>query len=169
MSSEKPALAAQLDTLRRNRGYSVRELAELAGINYTYVSKILAGRHIPSLSTLEKLAHALQVNIASLLNLYEDLPHQMLTRLVAEYDSTSYGAARGNSSSITEDQITISNLPSPMMKALLDITADSQGTRGISEVLRNIASIDEPNRRQEIINAIAKLVKCYVSLQGEDE
>ena len=167
MAREKPALAAQLDSIRQERRYSVRDLADLAHINYTYVSKILAGRHIPSPVTLEKLASALQADIVPLLQLYEELPRQMLTRLVTERSSVAHRASRGTRSGSDDDRLAVANLPQPIVQALRAISKDGKGTPGISDILQSIASIESPARRDELIDAIAGLVKLYVPREGE--
>ncbi len=61
-------MATRLKRLRKQRGHmSQRELARRAGLSRTYVARLEAGQHDPALSTLEKLAKALRVNLAELL------------------------------------------------------------------------------------------------------
>lgn len=66
-----------MDQLRRHFGAAVKaqrskldisqeKLAELAGLHRTYISDVERGARNPSLGSIEKLAHALQVPIASL-------------------------------------------------------------------------------------------------------
>jgi len=169
VASEKPALAAHLDAIRRERRYSIRELAELAQINYSYVSKILAGRHIPSVGTLQKLADALQAPLMEMLELYENLPHQMLTRLVSEHASVRHRAPRGASSQRTTDEAVTANLPPAMAQALREIAAQGRGAQGIADVLQSIAQVEPADKREELIAAIAALVKCYVGREGGPE
>jgi transcriptional regulator with XRE-family HTH domain len=51
---------------RASLGISQEELANRAGLHQTYVSDVERGQRNPSLSTVEKLARALEVSIASL-------------------------------------------------------------------------------------------------------
>jgi transcriptional regulator with XRE-family HTH domain len=48
---------------RERRGYSVRELAERAGVGYVTVSRIENGRMSPTVDMLEKLAKALGITV----------------------------------------------------------------------------------------------------------
>lgn len=53
--------------LRRVRNLSQRQLATRMGVPRTYISKIENGKAMPTLSSLERLAKALQVDISALL------------------------------------------------------------------------------------------------------
>ena len=53
--------------LRRVRNLSQRQLATRMGVPRTYISKIENGKAMPTLSSLERLARALQVDISALL------------------------------------------------------------------------------------------------------
>jgi len=57
----------KLRTLRRDRFMTQEDLADKAGVTREYIARLEAGRYDPSLSTLEKLAKALKVDIAKLL------------------------------------------------------------------------------------------------------
>jgi transcriptional regulator with XRE-family HTH domain len=48
---------------RERRGYSVRELAERAGVGFVSVSRIEHGRMSPTVDMLEKLAKALGIGM----------------------------------------------------------------------------------------------------------
>jgi transcriptional regulator with XRE-family HTH domain len=48
---------------REKRGYSVRELAERAGVGFVTVSRIENGRMSPTVAMLEKLARALGIGL----------------------------------------------------------------------------------------------------------
>jgi transcriptional regulator with XRE-family HTH domain len=52
---------------RERRGYSLRRLANLAGVSFTTVHRIEAGRLSPTIEMLSKLAAALEVDIHDLL------------------------------------------------------------------------------------------------------
>jgi len=60
-------VAMTIRKLREQRGMTQGQLAERAGVSREYVARLEAGRYDPSLSTLEKLAKALKVDVAKLL------------------------------------------------------------------------------------------------------
>jgi transcriptional regulator with XRE-family HTH domain len=53
--------------IREERGMSQRALADRAGVVKSTIYEAEAGRHIPRIQTLEKIANALGVEIADLL------------------------------------------------------------------------------------------------------
>jgi len=57
----------RLKTLRERRGMTQEQLAEKSGVSRTYLARLETGRQDPTLSTLEKLATALKVDVAKLL------------------------------------------------------------------------------------------------------
>lgn len=59
-------LGRRVRELRHIKAWSQERLAEEAGLDRSYVAGIEVGGRNPSLKALEKLAHALSVNIASL-------------------------------------------------------------------------------------------------------
>jgi transcriptional regulator with XRE-family HTH domain len=59
--------AKRLRELRDRRGLSQRDLAEASGVSREYIARIELGQHDPTLSTLEKLARALKVRVARLI------------------------------------------------------------------------------------------------------
>ena len=68
MATHATGLATRLKRLRARRGLTQVELANKAGLSSGYVARLEAGRyHDPSLSTLAKLAKALNVPIGGLL------------------------------------------------------------------------------------------------------
>ena len=48
---------------RERRGYSFRALAEIAGVSYVTLSRIESGRISPTVTMLEKLARALEIDL----------------------------------------------------------------------------------------------------------
>ena len=60
-------LARNLKRLRRERGLTQEELADLAGLNRNYVRMIERQENAASVDTLEALAEALQIKAAQLL------------------------------------------------------------------------------------------------------
>jgi transcriptional regulator with XRE-family HTH domain len=59
-------VAARIKALRQRRGMTQEELAEKAGIGRSYLARLETARQDPTLSTLEKLAKALGVKVAKL-------------------------------------------------------------------------------------------------------
>jgi transcriptional regulator with XRE-family HTH domain len=66
------ALGLQIRVLRRERELSVGDLSSAAGISIGMVSKIENGQISPSLSTINAIAHALNVPLSSLFTAFED-------------------------------------------------------------------------------------------------
>jgi transcriptional regulator with XRE-family HTH domain len=56
----------QLKYLRDREGLSVRALAAKAGMSYTYLANVENGKADPSLSTLTRIAKALEVTVSTL-------------------------------------------------------------------------------------------------------
>lgn len=52
--------------IRRARGLSLRELADMAGIHFTYLARIERGENIPSLDKLHRIAEVLGVPVDEL-------------------------------------------------------------------------------------------------------
>lgn len=61
-------LARRLKRLRTARGFTQAGLAARAGVSLGYVARLEIGRHDPKASTLRKLARALGVDVAALLD-----------------------------------------------------------------------------------------------------
>ncbi len=68
--------------LREGRRWSQEQLAERSNLNRSYVGEIERGRVIASILTAQKLAHALEINIASLLTRCEQLEQQRTVRRI---------------------------------------------------------------------------------------
>lgn len=65
--SDSIQVATAVRDLRRVRNLSQRQLAGRMNVPRTYISKIENGKAMPTLSSLERLARALQVDISALL------------------------------------------------------------------------------------------------------
>jgi len=66
-AAEGIQVAAAVRDLRRVRNLSQRQLATRMNVPRTYISKIENGKAMPTLSSLDRLARALQVDISALL------------------------------------------------------------------------------------------------------
>ncbi len=60
-------LSIRLKQVREKRGMTQEQLAEKAGVSRAYLARLEIGMHDPPLSTLEKLAKALEVRVTKLL------------------------------------------------------------------------------------------------------
>lgn len=67
MSDIKVRFGKKLRAVRLRQDISQETLAELAGLHRTYISSVERGRRNISIVTIEKLAKALGVRIASLM------------------------------------------------------------------------------------------------------
>ncbi len=72
MKNNLQNLGETLRTLRRERGFTQEQLAELADLHSTYIAKIEAGQRLPSLETLASLANALQIPMSMIISRVED-------------------------------------------------------------------------------------------------
>jgi transcriptional regulator with XRE-family HTH domain len=72
---------SKLRELRRERGMTLRALAEAAGVDFTYLSKIENSRigYMPAAETIRDLAEALGVEAMDLLQLANKLPPELAT------------------------------------------------------------------------------------------
>jgi len=59
---------SQLRKLRKDKGFTLKALAELSGVHYVSLARLEAGKFDPRLSTLRKLAKALKVTVYDLID-----------------------------------------------------------------------------------------------------
>ena len=73
------AFGERLRELRRERGFTLRQLADLAGVDFTYLSKVENDRvpYTPSAETIRTLARALGGDPLELLRLANKLPEEL--------------------------------------------------------------------------------------------
>lgn len=67
MSDIRTKFGKHLRGLREAKGWTQEELADKAGMHFTYIGQIERGLRNPSLINLERLAHALGINAGKLL------------------------------------------------------------------------------------------------------
>lgn len=65
--SLRDIFARNLRKMREDKGFSQEELADEAGLHRTYIGLLERRKYDPSIKTIEKLASALEVEPASLL------------------------------------------------------------------------------------------------------
>ncbi len=63
MESELKTLGGRIKAARESRGLSIRDLAELAGINKSQIVRIESGQSDPHYTTLLRIARALEVSV----------------------------------------------------------------------------------------------------------
>jgi transcriptional regulator with XRE-family HTH domain len=68
---EATVFGARLKELREQRGETQRSLAEAAGFSYPYIAEMESGRKVPSLTTLLRLAIALDCKIVELVEVFD--------------------------------------------------------------------------------------------------
>ena len=66
MSNEKQLLGARIKELRKEKGYTQQQLAELIDIDSKHLSKIEVGSSYPSLYNLEKITKVLNIEMQDL-------------------------------------------------------------------------------------------------------
>lgn len=67
------SLGQNIRTLRKSKGYSILKLKELTGLSKSTISDIENDKSSPSVSTLQKIANALEVTVNELLTTEEKL------------------------------------------------------------------------------------------------
>src|SRR5579884_3936694 len=77
-------VARAVRDMRRERRLSQRQLAGRMGVPRTYISKIENGKAVPTLSSLERLAHALEVDIRVLLQDARSRRYEEMTAIMAD-------------------------------------------------------------------------------------
>ena len=88
--NNKKLLGKRIKELRKKAGLTQEKLAELIGLETTSLSGIESGRHFPSLSTVEKIAGSLNVEMKALFDFEHLLPiEHMKTSIVKNIDKLS--------------------------------------------------------------------------------
>jgi transcriptional regulator with XRE-family HTH domain len=77
--------------LRKAKNLSQRELADMIGVNFTYLSKIENGKldfaSFPSEDTIRKLAEALEADVDELLLMAKKIPPDIRDRVIEKPDA----------------------------------------------------------------------------------
>ena len=61
----------RLRELRQKREHTLKSLAELAGMSYVYISDMERGLRVPSLTTIIRLAVALDCEVTDLVGMFD--------------------------------------------------------------------------------------------------
>jgi transcriptional regulator with XRE-family HTH domain len=77
-------VARAVRDIRRERRLSQRQLAGRMQVPRTYISKIENGKAVPTLSSLERLAHALEVDICVLLQDARSRRYEEMAAIMAD-------------------------------------------------------------------------------------
>jgi transcriptional regulator with XRE-family HTH domain len=73
----EPAFGVRLRELRRERGFTQRQLAALVHLDFTYLSKLENGADVPGEQAVKRLAEVLQSDPDELLSLAGKLPSEL--------------------------------------------------------------------------------------------
>lgn len=96
MKSEKEKIGVRIKELRKSRGLSQEQLAEIIGIEQKHVSRLEVGKSYPTIDRLEKIAIALDVPMGSFFDdiggrvIYAEKAEK-LTRMIRELDENYQG------------------------------------------------------------------------------
>ncbi|HVW76693.1 MAG TPA: helix-turn-helix domain-containing protein [Alloacidobacterium sp.] len=77
-------VACAVRDIRRSRKLSQRQLAGRMQVPRTYISKIENGKAMPTLSSLERLAHALEVDVRDLLRDARSKSHEQTMAILSD-------------------------------------------------------------------------------------
>jgi transcriptional regulator with XRE-family HTH domain len=69
--SEAAIFGERLRSLREKQELSLRSLADVAGMSYTYISDMERGLRVPSLTTIIRLAVALDCKVTDLVGMFD--------------------------------------------------------------------------------------------------
>lgn len=81
MEDLRAAFGRRVRELRQRLGISQEELADRAGLHWTYVGGIERGERNPALVNIGKLAKALEVSLAEFWSVFDEAPAQSKRRL----------------------------------------------------------------------------------------
>lgn len=74
-ANARKRLAQRVRLLRTNRGWSQEVLAELSGLNRSYIGAVERAEHNIGLDNIERIAAALETRVADLLEGVESMQH----------------------------------------------------------------------------------------------
>lgn len=156
-------LGDKIRELRRNKRYSLKEVADITGIDYTYLSKVENDRHIPSIDTVARLADILGGSLSELLDLSKQLPAEILRKMVVE-QNREYSArlTRSTGAQATEEEISeemVGNLPAQLVTAMATFFGLSEDNISeLAKVIHALSGLAE-GKREKVIQGITSLME----------
>lgn len=82
--SLKEAFAERLRYLRKNRGFTQEELAELVGVAPRHISFIETARSFPSCELTERLCKTLNISYSALFDFENEISREELIKRISE-------------------------------------------------------------------------------------
>lgn len=70
VQAEAAVFGERLRELRHEQGHTLKSLGELAGMSYVYISDLERGVRVPSLTTIIRLAVALDCQVTDLVGVF---------------------------------------------------------------------------------------------------
>ncbi len=83
----KELLGLKVKEFRKQRKLTQEKLAEIIGVDNGYISKLEVGQNFPSISTLEKIAEALGVELYELFQFTQGKEKDFRSEIIFIYDS----------------------------------------------------------------------------------
>ena len=85
----KELLGLKVKEIRKQRKITQEHLSELIGVDNGYISKLEVGQNFPSIGTLEKIANALDVDLAELFQFTNEKNTDFKSEILRIYDILS--------------------------------------------------------------------------------
>jgi len=83
---EAAMFGERLRELREKRELTLRSLADLAGMSYTYISDMERGLRVPTLTTVIRLAVALDCKVTDLVGMFDKKNLRSLVKKYSDRD-----------------------------------------------------------------------------------
>lgn len=153
-------LAALLRDRRTALGLSRKEVCELTGLSYPYVSQLEGGYRAPSLATARKLAEALRLDVERIVVLADDAaPAAPRIPTGRSYANPAYAGARreffASSSMIDAFAPELMSAPPADAQSARRATARRSRRRGTDEVVADAAALLTGLPADERLDALA--------------
>lgn len=85
----KELLGLKVKEFRKQRKITQEKLAEIVGVDNGYISKLEVGQNFPSITTLEKIAEALDVNLFEMFQYTTTKDKDFKEEIIKIYDRLS--------------------------------------------------------------------------------
>lgn len=143
-----------LHRLRRERKWSLHQLAQRSGLSYYHLSRMENGATLPSAESVAKLADALEADVKPLLELAKCLPRTILDRLMSRQDATRPAMRRG---APLQEQGSNDNKIRALTDTLSWVTdLDKEEAADMAVAMLQLAAVGE-QRRQTMLTVIEML------------